>query len=152
MTIIMFALIAVLIIFMIRNGKKRQQAAQEMQSNLRPGAEVMLQSGIYGTVEEVDEEANRVTVRSGSSTLVVHRNAVGQIVTPVEPAHEPADEIAPDDDPEFGERIGEKSEAAPAQSDAAQSDGSEGDGATGDRGADESSTDESSTGDGSPKA
>lgn len=107
MTIIMFGLIAVLIIFMIRNGKKRQQAQQEMQSNLRPGAEVMLQSGIFATVEEVDEADNKVTVRSGTSTLVVHRNAIGQIVTPVAVEDEPSGELAPDDDPEFGERVGE---------------------------------------------
>jgi preprotein translocase subunit YajC len=107
MTIIMFGLIAVLIIFMIRNGKKRQQAQQEMQNNLRPGAEVMLQSGIYATVEEVDETDNKVTVRSGTSTLVVHRNAVGQIVTPVVVEDEPSGDLAPDDDPEFGERVGE---------------------------------------------
>lgn len=107
MTLIMFGLIAVLIIFMIRNGKKRQQAAQQMQNNLRPGAEVMLQSGIYGTVEEVDEADNKVTVRSGTSTLVVHRNAIGQIVTPVEAPEEALNEVAPDDDPAFGERIGE---------------------------------------------
>lgn len=108
MTLIMFGLIAVLIIFMIRNGKKRQQAALEMQSNLVPGAEVMLQSGIYGTVEEVDEADNRVTIRSGGSTLVVHRNAVGQIIAPVESNEEPASQVAPDDDPEFGERLAER--------------------------------------------
>ena len=114
MTLIMFALIAVLIIFMIRNGRKRQQAAQEMQSNLRPGAEVMLASGIYGTVEEVDDEANRVTVRSGTSTIVVHRNAVNQIITPAETVDEPAEQVAPDDDPEFGERIAENGADAAA--------------------------------------
>ena len=122
MTLIMFALIAVLIIFMIRNGRKRQQAAQAMQSNLRPGAEVMLQSGIYGTIEEVDEEANRVTVRSGSSTLVVHRNAVGQIVAPVEPTEADEHTVAPDDDPEFGERVSEGEQKAAAGADEAASD------------------------------
>lgn len=104
MTIIMFGLIAVLIFFMFRNGKKRQQAQQEMQNNLVPGAEVMTQSGIYGTVESVNEEDNRVTIVSGSSSLVVHRNAIGQIITPVESAVEEAS-LAPDDDPEFGERL-----------------------------------------------
>jgi preprotein translocase subunit YajC len=94
----------VLIFFMFRNGKKRQQAQQEMQNNLVPGAEVMLQSGIYATVESVDSEENRVTVRSGDSTLVVHRNAIGQIVAPAEVVSESAG-LAPDDDPEFGERL-----------------------------------------------
>ncbi|WP_244304606.1 preprotein translocase subunit YajC [Leucobacter viscericola] len=103
----MFGLIAVLIFFMFRNGKKRQKAMQELQSGLRPGAEVMLQSGIYGTVVEMNEEENRATIQSGSSTLVVHRNAISQIVTAVDA---PADaavspDLAPDDDPAFGERI-----------------------------------------------
>lgn len=107
MTLIMFGLIAVLIIFMIRNGRKRQQAAREMQENLRPGAEVMLQSGIFAVIDKLDEEANRVTVTSGTSTIVVHRNAIGQIVSPIESTEEPESALAPDDDPEFGERLDE---------------------------------------------
>lgn len=104
LSLVMFGLIAVLIFFMFRNGKKRQQAQQEMQNNLRPGAEVMLQSGIYGTVESVDEEENRVTVRSGDASFVVHRNAVGQILTPASDSVENSS-VAPDDDPEFGEHV-----------------------------------------------
>lgn len=120
MTLVMFGLIAVLIIFMIRNGKKRQQAAAEMQNKLQPGAEVMLQSGIFGTVEEVDEESNRITIRSGTSTLVAHRNAVGQVVTPAEGHDEPVNELAPDDDPEFGERVADSGAAEAPAADAAE--------------------------------
>lgn len=112
LSLIMFGLIAVLIFFMFRNGKKRQQAQQEMQNNVRPGAEVMLQSGIFATIESIDEEDNRVTVRSGDSSIVVHRNAIGQVVTPAD-AQEETTELAPDDDPEFGERVSEaQNEAA----------------------------------------
>ncbi|XPP26008.1 MAG: preprotein translocase subunit YajC [Leucobacter sp.] len=103
--IVMLALVVVLIFFMFRNGKKRQQAMAELQNNMRPGAEVMLQSGIYGVIEEVNEAENRVTVRSGTSTLVVHRNAVSQVISAVDAPEEPVAEVAPDDDPEFGERI-----------------------------------------------
>ncbi|MBK0418179.1 preprotein translocase subunit YajC [Leucobacter sp. CSA1] len=104
--LIMLALIGVLIIFMFRNGKKRQQAMQELQNGLRPGAEVMLQSGIYGTIENVDEEQNRVTILSGTSTLIAHRSAVAQIVAPVEgETEELGGGLAPDDDPAFGERL-----------------------------------------------
>ncbi len=105
LSLVMFGLIAVLIFFMFRNGKKRQQAVRDMQENMRPGAEVMLQSGIFGTVVSIDEEANRVTVNSGTSTIVVHRNAIGQIVTPVVDESIEADAAAPDDDPQFGERL-----------------------------------------------
>ncbi|MGI8393533.1 preprotein translocase subunit YajC [Leucobacter sp. Z1108] len=122
MSLIMFGLIAVLIFFMFRNGKKRQRAMQELQSNLRPGAEVMLQSGIFATIEDIDDEENRVTVRSGTSTLVVHRNAIGQVVTPVDAPAEEEAELAPDDDPSFGERLGDTSAEAPKNDFGAQPD------------------------------
>ena len=118
-TILMFALIAVLIFFMFRNGKKRQQAMQELQNGLRPGAEVMLQSGIFGTIESVDDETNRAILRSGTTTLEVHRNAITQIVAPVDQPEDeaPTTDLAPDDDPEFGERIANGSqEQAPKTS------------------------------------
>ena len=106
MTLIMLGLVAVLIFFMFRNSKKRQAQMAQMQSNTRPGAEVMLQSGIYGTIESIDEEENRVTVRSGTTTFVVHRNAIGQVITPADAPEETTETsvLAPDDDPEFGER------------------------------------------------
>lgn len=107
MTLVMLALVAVLIFFMFRNSKKRQAQMAEMQNNTRPGAEVMLQSGIYGTIESIDEEENRVTVRSGTSTFVVHRNAIGQVLTPAASTNEEGEAatLAPDDDPAFGERV-----------------------------------------------
>lgn len=106
MTLIMFALIGVLIIFMFRNGRKRRAQMEELQTKMVPGAEVMLQSGIYATIDSIDEEANRATVTSGSSTFVVHRNAIGQVVTPVEDVSVNDDlDVAPDDDPAFGERL-----------------------------------------------
>lgn len=106
-TLVMFALIALLIFFMFRNGKKRQAAQQELQNNVQPGAEVMLQSGIFGTIDSIDEEDNKVTLRSGTSTFVVHRNAVSQVVAPIDaPEEAESSELAPDDDPAFGERFG----------------------------------------------
>lgn len=120
-TIVMFALIALLIFFMFRNGKKRQAAMQELQNNVRPGAEVMLQSGIYGTIDSIDEQDNKVTVRSGTSTFVVHRNAVSQVVSPVDAAAAaPAADLAPDDDPAFGERLGAQSGTSPIADTAAE--------------------------------
>lgn len=101
----MLGLIALLIFFMFRNGRKRQQAMQELQAGLRPGAEVMLQSGIFATVDSLDEENSRVSVTSGTSTFVVHRNAVSQIVSPVEEPEDAETSLAPDDDPAFGERV-----------------------------------------------
>ena len=138
-TILMFALIAVLIFFMFRNGKKRQAAMQELQNGLRPGAEVMLQSGIFGTIESIDEADNLVTLRSGTSTFDVHRNAVSQIVTPVDaPADEaPVAGLAPDDDPEFGERIAKTEGETPAADAASEVDDAKNDIDSDDRGNDD---------------
>lgn len=103
----MFGLIGLLIFFMFRNGRKRQAQQQEMHRKMVPGAEVILQSGIYGTIESIDEEANKVTLQSGTSTLVVHRNAIGQVVMPSDAIEfeDEAAELAPDDDPAFGEHV-----------------------------------------------
>ena len=112
-TLLMLAALGVLIIFMFRSNRKRQAAARDLQSNMQPGVEVMLQSGIFGTIVGIDEETNRVTVQSGPGTqLIVHRNAVANVV-PVAPAEQ---SVTPaDDDPEFGERSGD--DEAPEQND-----------------------------------
>lgn len=105
MTLIMLAMIGVLIIFMVRNGKKRREQMAQMQSGIQPGAEVMTQSGIFGTVESIDDEdENKVTLLSGTTLLVVHRNAIGNILTRVE-TEDTTTELAPDDDPAFGEQL-----------------------------------------------
>lgn len=114
-TLLMFGLIAVMIFFMFRNGKKRQAAQQELQNSVREGAEVMLQSGIFGTIEDIDDDANRVTVRSGTSTIVVHRSSIAQVLKPSDVVEEIVEiDVAPDDDPKFGEHIAEQN-VAPEQ-------------------------------------
>ena len=130
LSLVMFGLIAVLIFFMFRNGKKRQAAQREMQDNVRPGAEVMLQSGIFATIEAIDEEENRITVRSGDSSFVVHRNAIGQIVTPSDVPVETSS-LAPDDDPEFGERVNDATKDAESAVEETESDASDDNGSGG---------------------
>lgn len=104
MSLVMLGLIALLIVFMIRNGRKRREQMAQMQAGIVPGAEVMLQSGIFGVIDSVDEDDdNRVTISTGTTTMVVHRNAIGTIIQAVEPVEDPIDEqVAPDDDPDFG--------------------------------------------------
>lgn len=107
MSLIMLGLIGLLIIFMVRNGRKRRAQMSSLQQGMVPGAEVMLQSGIFGIfVEEDEEDPNRITIQSGDSMLVVHRNAIGNVVTAVdEPEEEIGEQLAPDDDPSFGEHL-----------------------------------------------
>jgi len=116
-------IIVVIIALMFRNGRKRQKTAAEMTSGLRPGAEIMTSSGIFGTITAIDEDENKITLRTGpNSELTVHRQAVGKIVTPI------ADDgtvlngepVVLDDaaaDPQFGERV---DSAEPTTEDAAR--------------------------------
>lgn len=76
--IIVYALMFVVLGLMWNNGRKRKKAALELQESLKAGAEVMLTSGIYGTVSSVADD--RLTIKSGTTTLVVAKGAVMRVL------------------------------------------------------------------------
>jgi len=77
------AILVVLVLFMFRNGRKRQKDQQALADALQPGAEVMTTFGVFGTVESVDAAENKLVLRTGpTSELTIHRQAVGRVVTP----------------------------------------------------------------------
>jgi preprotein translocase subunit YajC len=79
-SLIPLALIVVVFwLFVIRPARRRQMASAAMQTKLRVGAEVLLTSGIYGRVNELDEESMQLMVAPGV-TLKVHRQAVMNLV------------------------------------------------------------------------
>ncbi len=82
--------IALLFWFMIIRPQQRQRkAVQSMQASLEPGTEVMLTSGVYGTIVRIEDEKVWVDVADGV-TLTVAKGAVGQVVQPRESEVEPA--------------------------------------------------------------
>ncbi|WP_308796640.1 preprotein translocase subunit YajC [Agromyces silvae] len=109
-TIIMLAILAVLIFFMFRNSRKRQADARELQSKVVPGATVMTNFGMFGTITSMDEEENKVELEIAPGTVVtVHRQVVARVVDEVQPGGESvvADTV-PDEltaEPEFGQRL-----------------------------------------------
>ncbi|WP_438855597.1 preprotein translocase subunit YajC [Agromyces sp. M3QZ16-3] len=106
LTLIMLAVLAVLIFFMFRNSRKRQAEARELQSKVAPGAKVMTNFGVFGTILSIDEEENRVELESSPGTvLTVHRQTIARVVEPVEAPVEAAAAI--EGEPEFGERVDE---------------------------------------------
>ena len=94
--LLMFGALALLVFFMFRNGRKRMKAQEEMRRSLVPGAEVMLNSGIYGTVLEVDEANAQATVQSAGSTLRVHVQAITQVIPEEVGDPRPGDDIVGD--------------------------------------------------------
>jgi preprotein translocase subunit YajC len=92
-------LLVVLLLFVmvIRPARRRAQQVSKLQAALSVGDEVMLSSGIFGTVEGIDGDRVRVVVADGV-TLTVLRGAVAEILTDV---HDPDD-----DDPDTDVGIG----------------------------------------------
>ena len=81
-------------LFLIRPQQRRARELAHMQSTLEVGDEVMLTSGVYGTVRGLDDEAAQVEIADGV-TIRVARGAVGRVVddaTPAEPSPEPGAE------------------------------------------------------------
>lgn len=102
--ILMVGLLAVMIFFTWRNGKKRKAEMEEMQTKLVPGAEVMTQHGIFGTLLTIDDETNFALIESTPGTVLrVHRQTIARVVEDEIPA-ESAEIETEAAEPEFGER------------------------------------------------
>ncbi len=117
--IALFGLLAVVIIFMFRNSRKRRRDMEELQEKMVPGAEVMTQTGIFGTLVSVDDDTNQAIIETTPGTrLRVHRQVLARVVEPeVETPADDADhearavqlneDSATREDPQFGERADE---------------------------------------------
>jgi len=109
LTIIMLVVLAVLVFFMFRNSRKRKAQAEELQSKVMVGAEVMTNFGLFGTILEMDDEENQVLLETTPGTVLkVHRQTVTRVVTdsPLAPTTAEVDH-SNDGEPEYGERIDE---------------------------------------------
>lgn len=129
LTIVMVVILAALIFFMFRNSRKRQKDAAETRSKMVPGAEVMTNFGLYGTLLSVNEDDNTALVETSPGTILkVHRQVLARVVEPTvaepvadeAPAADPQlneDHAIPLSDPEFGERVDDASKKPGSKSD-----------------------------------
>lgn len=81
-------------LFIIRPQSRRQKELRSMQSSLEQGDEVVLTSGVYGTVHRLEDDHVLVEIADGV-VIKVARGAIGTIATK---AHRPEDEPAQNDD------------------------------------------------------
>jgi len=108
LTLVMLAVLAVLVFFMFRNGRKRKKDQEALQATMVPGADVMTNFGMYGTIIAIDEEANKVELQIAPGVIVeIHRQTIARVVEPVvaEDLEDDSTDIDSLTEPEFGQRV-----------------------------------------------
>jgi len=80
-TLMMIAVLALMVIFMIRNSRKQKADREALVSKVVKGANVMTTSGIFGKVVSIDVEENEILLETTpGTTLRIHRQAVTSVV------------------------------------------------------------------------
>jgi preprotein translocase subunit YajC len=77
-------ILAVFWLLILRPQQRRQRELRTLQSALSVGSDVMLSSGIYGTVSSTSDDHVLVDIAPGV-TVKVARGAVAQVLTRPEP-------------------------------------------------------------------
>jgi preprotein translocase subunit YajC len=125
MELVLFGLLAVLLIFMFFNTRKRQKqmkAEQEEKAQKTvPGAKVLLQGGLYGTIVayDADDLDSPALVEIAPGTVIeVHSQAILRVVEPTgavgaatDLGSEPHESVIEENAPEVGLETPEETRA-----------------------------------------
>lgn len=77
MIIMLVAMFAILYFFMIRPQQKKQKEIQKFRNSLTIGTKVITAGGLYGTVKDLNEGENYLTLEiSKGVTIQIDRNYV----------------------------------------------------------------------------
>lgn len=93
-----FPLLLILVAFwflVIRPARKRQHEMSRIQASVAPGSEVMLGSGIYGTVVSVEDDTVQLQVAPGTQVKVARQAVVRVVESAAAPAAEEAESTEP---------------------------------------------------------
>ena len=104
----LFVILAMLVLFwfvLMRPARNQQRRTQELQREIAVGDEVVLSSGIFGTIRSLDDGRVRLEVSPGVE-LTVARQAVVRRAEQPEPDAEPTGE--PDQGPDDTDQAGDQ--------------------------------------------
>ena len=77
----MLGVLALLIFFMFRNSRKRKADQESLQDKMVPGAEVMTNFGLFGTLISIDDDSNVAIIEtSPGSTIRLHRQTLARVI------------------------------------------------------------------------
>ena len=97
-----FALVWVLF---LRPQQARQKAAREQGNAIAPGDEVLTVGGIYGIVQEIEEEGDLIVEIAEGIHVRVARRAVATVVKPDEDDDEADDEAEDGDEDDAADEV-----------------------------------------------
>jgi preprotein translocase subunit YajC len=86
-------LFGVMYFMMIRPQQKRRRQAEQMQSSIGPGDEVVTIGGLYGTIVEADDETVTMEISPGVHAKYA-RPAIARVVSRAESEEEEYEEEA----------------------------------------------------------
>jgi preprotein translocase subunit YajC len=90
----------------IRPNKRRRQQQSEMQAGIGPGDEVLTIGGLYGVVQEIDDDRVVLEVAPGVTNRYT-RAAISQVVNSVDkPELDEVDEV--EDEEELNDVVAQK--------------------------------------------
>lgn len=79
--LVMMAVLALFIFFQFRSSKKRRADQENLNSKMVPGAEVMTQFGVFGTLLSIDDEKNEALLETTPGTVLrLHRQTILKVV------------------------------------------------------------------------
>jgi preprotein translocase subunit YajC len=90
--ILIVALFALLWLLLIRPQRQKQANQQRLIESVEPGDEILTVGGLYGIVEEIDEEDDLVVEIAEGIQVRVARRAVATVVKPEEDEEEEEDQ------------------------------------------------------------
>ena len=103
-------LFGVMYFMMIRPQQKRRREAQQMQSALGPGDEIVTIGGLHATVVDVADDVVTVEISPGVNARFA-RPAIAKVVKQT-----PVDEVVPDDEPVAADPVTEPGATTPIES------------------------------------
>ena len=115
--LLIVAVVALAWVLFIRPSQARQKAAREKSDTLAPGDEVLTVGGLYGIVQEIEEEGDLIVEIAEGIHVRIARRAVATVVKPEEDDDEADDTHEHEhdvDEPEHAEATAPDTNPPPA--------------------------------------
>ena len=75
------AMLAVMIIFFILPQMRKQKKEKNFISSLKKGDKVMMKSGLYGKIAELNDKDNSCVIETGAGKIKFDRSAISSEMT-----------------------------------------------------------------------